>query len=1012
MLTKKYHENPSCLHVGCEEPHAYFIPFGSSADAFDQPRESSDRFVSLNGRWAFSYYGSIDEVPEAAVSGEADLSGWNTIPVPSNWQLHGYDAPQYLNALYPFPADPPYVPVENPAGVYARDFEVDEQWDGLQKYLIFEGVDSCFYLYINGQFAGYSQVSHMTSEFEISSYLRQGVNRVTVVVLKWCDGSYLECQDKWRMSGIFRDVYLLARPKGHLRDFMITTHISPDYRAAELRFDLQMLNPEDVVITVTDPDGQPLGKTSPDEEGRAVFPIESPILWSAETPELYKVLIEAAGEYIPEQVGIREIKIEDCVVRFNGRAIKLKGVNRHDFNAKNGCVCSVEDMEADLALMKRHNINAVRTCHYPNDPRFLQLCDRYGFYVMDEADLETHGIWVLGSSDRLSDDPVWEPAYLDRIGRMVERDKNRPSVISWSMGNESGYGCNFVAALSWVKRRDPSRFTHYEGQRWLGKENGGFAPEPDVVSRMYADTKWCDEFCTEQYDKRPLVLCEYSHAMGNGPGDLYDYWERIYSYPNFLGGFVWEWFNHGLYGGKTPDGKPKYLYGGDFGETHHDGNFCADGLVFPDGRATPGLKELKYVVQPVRVEPVDLRDGTFRIRNLYDFSYLSRLECIWEVTRYGKTITSGSLGALPIPPQRTETIQLGYALPDDGRCFVRLSFRQQGYSPLIPAGEEMAFAQFELPVRVKLPEVKVQPAPALDVAGQGHLLNITGERFAYTFDRYTGAFAQLEVDRKKLLASPMAFNIWRAYIDNDKDIRKAWREQGLDTAYVRVYDVNSQRDETGVTINVDFAFSSPTRANPAVATAQWIIDPSGAIRLSAEVKVADKVDYLPRFGIRMAMDGSFGTAEYFGLGPGDSYIDRRHAGYIGRFCRPVADMMTDYLRPQDCGNHYGTEWAAVYDSSKTGLLFVNPDGFDFQALPYSQEELEKAGHAYNLPKSNQTVVCADYMQSGVGSNSCGPRLLEQYRLKDKNFTFQLTIRPVSAKSGSLWGIALAEYSEA
>ncbi len=1006
MLTKMYHQNPHVLHVGCEAPRAYFIPYGSSLDAPSMQREKSDRFQLLSGKWAFSYFDSVDEVPEKLLAADAPLSGWDTIPVPSNWQLHGYDAPQYLNTSYPFPCDPPFVPVDNPAGVYARDFQLNGEWDGLKKYIVFEGVDSCFYLYVNGQFAGYSQVAHMTSEFEIGRFLHPGKNRLTVVVCKWCDGSYLECQDKFRMSGIFRDVYLLARPMGHLEDLQIETKLAPDYRTADLVFNLTMLNPEDAAITVTDPDGQLLGRVQPDENGRAVFTVESPILWNAETPDLYQILIEAAGEYIPEQVGVREVKVDKGVVKFNGRAIKFKGVNRHDFDTEHGFAVPMAAMERDLQLMKQHNVNAIRTSHYPNDPRFLQLCDRYGFYVMDEADIETHGIWDM---DRLSDDPEWEESYLDRIARMVERDKNRPSVFCWSMGNESGFGCNHVAGLRWTEERDASRLTHYEGHYGQEEQGREWDTVPQICSRMYPSPAWCKEYC-ENDKERALILCEYSHAMGNGPGDLKDYWDVIYSHDRFCGGFVWEWYNHGLYMGRTADGRPKYGYGGDFGEKHHDGNFCCDGLISPERQPMPGLTEYKYVIQPVRVEMLDAAKGVFRVANLYDFTYLSRLECRWELTRNGEVVEQGTLGALSIPPQRAETVEVEYTLPTDGRCFIRLSFVQMADTTALPAGMEMASAQFELPVEDKMLFSEL-PATLLSVSEEKRTIKVAGDGFTYTFDKREGAFSQLEAMGRALLKAPMTFAAWRAPTDNDASVRREWQGMGLHDLHTRVYDCNWEQEENCVAINADFALVSDTYPKQMEASARWRVNTAGEISLSVDVHVGDRIAFLPRFGLRLILDGRYDQVEYFGFGPGDSYIDRHNASYRGLFAGKVAEQMTDYIRPQECGNHYATEWAAVLGADRKGLFFRQRKGFDFQALPYTAEELDAARHNFNLPASDKTVVSLDYRQSGVGSNSCGPRLDEKYQLKEKDFTMELFLCPVDGKKESLWDRAVVRYKK-
>ncbi len=1009
MKMKLHHQDQTSLHIGCEPPRSYYIPYGLPGTAAAMEREKSDRLRLLDGEWAFSYYGSLADIPDSVLKPEANIGAWDRIPVPSNWQLHGYDRPQYLNTRYPFPIDPPFVPDDTPVGVYARNFTLTQEWDGLQKYLVFEGVDSAFYLYINGRQVGYSQVAHMTSEFEISQYLTGGTNRIVVLVMKWSDGSYMECQDKWRLSGIFRSVYLLARPKGHLRDISVTTEPAPDLRSAKVRVALDMLNPDEARLTLTSPTGEEVGTARPDADGLAEITVESPILWSAESPSLYTLMVEAAGEYIPEQVGIRSVSIEDGIFKVNGRAVKLKGVNRHDFDPYRGYACTPETMQADIFLMKQHNVNAVRTSHYPNDSRFLQLCDRYGLYVLDEADIEAHGIWELDSGDWLSDNPDWTDAYLDRVERMVERDKNRPSVIGWSMGNESGYGRNIMACIAFCKRRDPSRFTHYEGHWQL--EEYKYAPEPDVVSRMYAGVEWCRNYCADATDPRPLMLCEYSHAMGNGPGDLADYWEVIYQNPNFMGAFVWEWYNHGIYMGKTPAGKEKFGYGGDFGEYDHDGNFCCDGLISPKKEPMPGLRELKAVVQPVRVEAEDLSAGRFKVHNLYDFTYLSRFECYYEVTRNGAVFDEGLVGTLVIPPQKSETVEIDYKRPEDGVCCIRLSFRQLGGDPIVPAGTEMAFAQFILPT-VQQPHLAPLPETMLSATEGTHAIRITGAGFSYTFDKRRAAFSRLEMDGKNLLSEPMEYSAWRAPTDNDKNIVNHWRNAGYDRLAVKVYDLKCNQNDTGVEINVDFSLAAPTKTVQLRATACWSVNSAGEISVSTAVEVGEKAPYLPRFGFCFGMDKAAARVRYFGYGPGDSYADRHHASSLGLFETTPADSLTDYIRPQTCGNHWGVRFAAVEDALGSGLLLIGEEeGFEFSALPYSQKELESAAHDFELPAAGVTHVCVDYKQSGVGSNSCGPELLPQYRLDEKSFTYRMRLRPFTGGLSDLCAAAETVYAK-
>ena len=1010
MKVERYFEDPSTLHLNTQEPRAYCIPFGTAAGIFEKRREDSDRFQLLNGDWAFSYYESIEKVPDEIVGADVPLHQRGRIPVPSNWQLHGFGQVQYVNTRYPFPCDPPYVPVQNPVGVYSRDFVLKGDWDGMRKYLVFEGVDSCMYLYLNGTFVGYSQVSHCTSEFDVTDFLRAGKNRVTVLVLQWCDGSYLECQDKFRFSGIFRDVYLLARPKGHVRDHEITADLSPDLRRCELKIALDTLNPEDAILTVLDPDGNELGQLRPDVDGNAAFSIDSPLLWSAETPDRYRVLIDAAGEYIAEFVAVRSVKIEDGIFRLNGKAIKLKGVNRHDSDPDVGYAVDYDHMLRDIRLMKQHNVNAVRTSHYPNDPRFAELCERYGLYMLEEADIECHGAGETGNWDLFADNADWQHAFLDRVRRMVERDKNRGCIIGWSMGNEAGFGCNFEAALRWTKERDHTRFTHYEPMHGDGTPTGVWSPDADVFSRMYPAPDWCREYCQSSSDPRPFMLCEYAHAMGNGPGDLKDYWDVIYSQPRFMGAFVWEWCDHAVHAGDTKDGRPIYHYGGDSGEALHDGNFCVDGLVFPDRRVHPGLLELKSVIQPVRVEAVDLRSGQFEIHNLYDFIYLSRLECCWELTRDGKILEQGTLGALAIPAQKSQTVSLDYVLPREGHCALRFSFRLISDHPLIDAGEELAFAQFRLPCAPRTVKGTL-PRQAVEVEETAARLRITGAEFQHTFDRQAGVFSQLRFRGENLLFAPMRWNVWRAPTDNDINIKEQWRHCGYDTAYVRIYSSGWHVEGGDVVIEASLALCADSKPNPLYADVRWTVNRLGEVRVDAQVRVAENAAPLPRFGLRLFLDSAYHTAEYLGYGPGESYRDKCRSVWFGRFTSRVTEMATDYIRPQENGNRHATEWAAVYDNRRKGLLLCGDAPFDFSALPYTQEELGAARHNYELPAPGRTVVCADYAQSGIGSNSCGPDLAPQYRLAEKEFTFSLTIRPVLDGSERLEELAARVYEK-
>ncbi len=1011
----RYHEDLGSLHVSAAEPRAYFIPFHTGAAALDGTlsRESSKRFQLLNGDWAFTWQQSIAELPENFITGHHSLSELDTLPVPSNWQVYGtkkgYDTPAYINVHYPFAYDPPYIPSDvNPVGIYERDFSVSPEWDAMKKYIVFEGVDSCVYLYINGEFAGYSEVSHCVSEFEITSFLTPGVNRVTAVVFKWCTGSYLECQDKWRMSGIFRDVYLLARPNGHLRDFSVRTDLSPDLKSADVNVSIEVINPEDAIITLISPDGATLYRGCPDSDGELKIPVTQPVLWNAESPELYTLLIEAAGEVIPSKVGMRSVSIASGVFKINGRAVKLRGVNRHDNNNENGYVCTMNDMKADLALMKQHNINAIRTSHYPNDPRFLELADKYGFYTVDEADLESHGA-VIFDTKNLADDPDWHEAFLDRARRLVERDKNHPSVVMWSAGNESGFGQNLVECLRFMKTRDDTRPVHYEGEMNVnpdGKYPDEFERPQDVVSRMYAGYPWCDSYCDEVYDSRPLMLCEYCHAMGNGPGGLKEYWDTIYKHDNFLGAFVWEWRDHAL----IDRASDRHCYGGDFDEPMHDGSFCIDGLVNYQGQPSAGLRDLKYVIQPVRIEPLDLQLGELLIENLYDFTYLSRLECTWEITRYGVTVQSGSLGCLAIPAKRSQSVRIDYAYPDDGLCYLNIKFTNASCSELIPDGTELAAFQFHLPAKNVSVKSAVDGDTTLLVERSGSKVIITGERFEYIFDCSAAAFISAAVDKKELLAAPSRFTVWRAPTDNDKaEDAEKWKASGFDRLSVRVYEtaVIDNNPDGSCTIRSECALVAPALPKHIDFSLKLSFFGTGEIKADIKVRISEAAHFLPRFGLEMSFKKDINNIEYFGMGPDECYIDTKSANFMGRFSKTAEEMAGGgYFVPQEYGNRTGVLWAAAVDENRSGLLFLSGSDFEFSYLPFTAEELTGYKHDYEMPETTGKNVLFIGRQSGIGSHSCGPQLDPKYRLALKRFELAFSITPVLRAGRPYWAAYL------
>lgn len=991
MLEKLY-EDPKVLHLGEAAPRAYYLPYESEKAALDEKEDS--RRILLNGEWSFLYYESVEDVPETI--GREDFPfGDRTIPVPSVWQNHGYDRHQYTNVRYPFPLDPPYVPRENPCGVYRRTFTLADT--AMRCYLTLEGADSCLYLWVNGQFAGYHQVSHAAAEFEITGKVRPGENTLTVAVVKWCDGSYLEDQDKLRMSGLFRDVYLLLRPQNHVWDLTVKAIPDAKYQGASIDVKVDYAGEAfPLTFTLLDPEGQEIAK----QQGlhTAHFDLSKAAYWTAETPALYTLLILGYGEAIAQQVGVRRIEIKNAVVLLNGKPVRIKGVNRHDSDPVTGYTISREQAIRDLTLMKQHNINAIRTSHYPNAPWFPQLCAKYGLYMVAESDIESHGCaerlggeWGANYSE-LARDPRYKEAILDRVQRNVIRDKNCPAVLFWSLGNESGYGPNFEEAARWIKGYDPDRLTHYESEYAHPKDEAVDVSVLDVYSRMYPSLQEIENYFTEGKDKRPFILCEYIHAMGNGPGDAEDYEELFARYPGFVGGFVWEWCDHAVYMGKTPEGKKKYFYGGDFGEFPHDGNFCMDGLVYPDRTPHTGLKEYQNVIRPLRARAGDLKKAEVLFASKLDFADAKDvLDIAYEVVKGGKTVKTGIVPAFSLPPRQETAVKLDFDLPKDGDCFLNITYLSKGGHPLIPAGQKMGSDQIVLHrEQRKLPAAK----PGKVAVFKDHrYITVAGENFRYRFDVRLGAFDELCFDQHSLITAPMMLNIWRAPTDNDRNIRETWRKAGYDRAVQRAYEAEGAvRDGVAV---IDCRLSlAPVYLQPVVQVkAQFVIGADGAIGCSFDCEKDANMPQLPRFGLRLHLPGDMRKAQYFGLGPYESYVDKRRACHMGWFETTAQENHEDYIKPQENGSHWGCEWAQVIGSWGIALEMESEAAFSFQISPYTQEELTQKAHNFELTKAPGPVVCLDYRQNGIGSNSCGPKLLEKYAFSETDFSFRLRIAP-------------------
>lgn len=1147
MIIPRHYENLHILHENTMPNRNYYIPAGKAYSTSLDARDLSDRVQFLNGTWKFRYYDSIYKLQDEFYSEGYDISGFDDIPVPSVWQMHGYDYHQYTNVRYPFAFDPPYVPKDNPCGAYVTDFDYDQNEDAPLAHLNFEGVDSCFYVWLNGRYVGYSQVSHSTSEFDITEFIRNGSNRLCVLVLKWCDGSYLEDQDKFRMSGIFRDVYILKRSEGAVYDYFIKTSCDDiteptkadvtidftaftEYSCVEDRFssksetvvDKGADSNVDIEVTILDADGsicssgcvkceisaQSDANTNAAEikttasSSSITLSIDSPVLWNAEKPYLYTVIIRCAGEVITDRIGIREITIENKIVYINGMPIKFHGVNRHDSDPVTGFTISREQIIRDMSFMKRHNVNAIRTSHYPNVPYFYELCDEYGFYVIDEADIEAHGPSELFYSDNswenkaarwnepIADNPEFCESILDRIRHCVIRDKNRASVVIWSMGNESAYGVTFEEALAWVKSYDSSRLTHYESAQYTdGKRKYDYS-NLDLYSRMYPSISEMAEYIDGDGDK-PYILCEYCHAMGNGPGDLEDYFQFFDSHETTCGGFVWEWCDHAIYRGKAANGKDMYAYGGDSGETIHDGNFCMDGLVYPDRRPHTGLLEFKNINRPVRITGYDETNGVLTLHNYMDFTDIrDYLTMSYEVTCDGQVVTSGNIDVPSVAPHGDGTVSLNpttniqkslsdlYAASHADisgssdvtdrssvvecsdvadctkdiithRMFLRVIYKAACDSAFVKKGDVLGFDEIELATQKQNADKVLDKASSLDKAqnlaeqylttqdtASAHLhvsesdteFVVSGSNFEYIFDRNTGNFTDIVVDGQELLSAPCDKTIWRAPTDNDRNIKNEWLRAHYDMISERTYETGCIIKDGCAVISCTSSLSAPTVQPVLRINAEWIITPEGTIKSKMHVKKNAEFPTLPRFGVRMILREDMRNVNYIGMGPYESYADKHHASWHGSFSASIDEMHEDYIMPQENGSHFdcslvqvsapgasdesdrnssdknnfvnGSSYQSICNAQTAetiaattahSITVTSAVPFSMNASPYTAEELTVATHNYELPESDKSVLCIDYRQNGIGSNSCGPELDEKYRFDEDEWEFGFTM---------------------
>ena len=1013
MIVPRHYEDLKIMHENTMPSRAYYMPASHDMGPLVEDRFSSDRVICMNGTWEFQYFNSIYDLQEKFYEQGYDCSRFTQVEVPGVWQNYGYDSHLYTNVRYPIPLDPPYVPQENPCGAYVRKFYYEIPEEAPRAYLNFEGVDSCFYVWVNGKYVGYSQVSHATSEFDVTEVLKNGENTLAVLVLKWCDGTYLEDQDKFRMSGIFRDVYFVNRPENVVYDYFTTTEIQEEQAVITVQASYQG-KAVPTKLTLYDAEHKEIASQVFQENTgtvythKAVILVKEPNLWNPEQPYLYTLVLETEGEVITDRIGLREICVKDAVLYVNGTAIKFKGVNRHDSDPVTGFVIGLEQMKKDLQMMKESNFNAVRSSHYPNVPYFYQLCDEYGFFVIAEADNESHGTqsqylkdsnWENVSrkwNERISDNPEFIPATLDRTKLCVHREKNRPCIIIWSMGNECGYGCTFEEALKWTKGFDSTRLTCYESSFYRSDRRKYDYSNIDIFSRMYPSLEEIQEYMDKKPDK-PLLLIEYCHAMGNGPGDLEDYFQIIYEYDVLCGGFVWEWCDHAIYQGQAANGKEKYLYGGDFGEEVHDGNFCMDGLVYPDRTPHTGLLEYQNVYRPARVVSFCQKTGELCLENymnyvdLKDYIYL-----VYEVNCDGKLLEKKQfILQESVLPHKKGTILLDITVPDSGKCYLKVSYHLKHGTSVMAQGSRMGFDEILLKNQdgrnqqaTALLETQEQKEAEVQVSETDRFLSIRSDTFFYVYNKLSGLFEQLSVDGEELLETPMELNIWRAPTDNDRKIKQEWIDAGYDRSKARAYDTHWEMNGEGIRIYSTVSVAAVAIQKVLDIEAVWKIYRTGEISVKMHVKKDREFPQLPRFGIRLFLRGEYENLKFYGLGPHESYRDKCRSCSHGLYDTTVEEQHEDYICPQENGSHTDCDYLMLEKENQT-VTAVSSRPFSFNVSYYSQEELTRKAHNFELEKSGSTIVCLDYAQNGIGSNSCGPELRKEYQFTEETFTFDM-----------------------
>lgn len=990
---------------------AHFLTFPSKEKALLNNNRYTHAFKNLNGVWKFMFLDAPEYSPEGFFNSDFDVTKMDDITVPGNWQLQGYGKMHYSDLWYNFPINPPYVPTENPTGIYKRTFFVEKSYRDKKIIIRFCGVDSAYHLWINGKEVGYSKVARNESEFDITDIIRVGEeNDVTVRVYQWSDGTYLEDQDMWWESGIFRDVELIGVPKDGINDYKVIADLDDEYKNGIFKVEAFLRTTKEVNVTfelVDAGENTVFTKTVVAKEGKACIDevIADVNHWTAETPYLYKLFmtVEDDGqivEVIPQNVGFRNIRLNGETFLVNGVAIKFKGVNRHDYSPQNGRVVSREEIEKDIILMKQFNINAIRTSHYPNSYYLYDLCDEYGMYLIAETDLECHGFELTGDYKWITDDPSWELAYVSRMTRMIERDKNHPAIIFWSLGNESAFGCNFRKMTDVAHEMDPTRLVHYEGD--FDVESA------DVYSTMYT---WIENpkkpYLMKdiiEKSKKPHVHCEYCHAMGNGPGNLKDYQDLVYAHDKLQGGFVWEWFDHGIES-FTESGEKYYRYGGDFGDDPSNKDFCIDGLIMPDRTPSPGLYEYKKVIEPITTTAVDIQKGIINLLSRYDFANLDRFNLVYKVMEDDVILQTGFMAVPSIEARANKDITLPYDLSaikvkPGAHYYVNISYQLREDTSYASSGHELATAQFELPLYKE--GIVVRPEGILNVEKEHTTLHVKGANFSLDFNLVNGNLMNIVRDGMQVLSKGPRLTLWRAPISNDMEIiDKLKKVYFLHLEHEVVMNIDYHMEGNILKVEVDTINSTTNSAWHFKTKYVYTVCPSGDILIDVEGTPSGRVDLapdmLPRIGVSMHLDKSMEHVRYFGMGPGENYADSKEAAQMGLYANTVDGLFTNYVIPQENGNHMGCKWVSMTNDRGMGLLASTEGDFNFSASWYEDKDLDDAKHTCDLVKRDYIIFNVDYKQNALGTNSCGQWQLDKYRAKFEDFKLSFRLTPFNNK---------------